>query len=95
MHNDEIEIQIKIAELQTDIEIYLAISIGLLAAVIAVAAIAFQIYPLMKELDLGIVIPFILLVILEFVMTYYTQKSVDRMIAKRNELKRLREKYAW
>ena len=95
LHREETEIQIKLTELQVDIEIYLAITIGLLAGIIAVAAIAFQVYPLLKTNDLGIIAAYPALVILEFVFLYYSLKSVNKLQRKRKELKKLREKYLW
>lgn len=95
LHREETEIQIKLAELQVDIEIYLAITIGLLAATIAIVAIAFQIYPLLKENDLGIITAYPTLVILGFVLLYYSYKSIDKLKDKRKELSKLRQEYLW
>jgi hypothetical protein len=44
LHSEETEIQILLADLQTDVQIYLAMSIGFLAGLVAIVAIAVQIY---------------------------------------------------
>ena len=89
MHSEEIEVQTKIAELQADIQIYLAISIGFFATAVAVLAIFFQVF---MSKDVVWVSGLIVAESILAVGSMWTFRKVD---AVRKELGKLREKYTW
>ena len=89
MHSEEIEVQIKIAELRADIQIALAISIGFFAAVVAVVAMLFQVIA-SEDVILAVV-----LTVLEVFLAVGCYKAVNKLKVERKELGKLREKYEW
>jgi membrane protein implicated in regulation of membrane protease activity len=96
LYSEETEIQIRLAELQANIQVYLAIAVGFFAAVFGLAAILYQVllaYTASNELYL--LVSIVAILILEFFCAYYTNLFVKKMTKSRNEIEKLKAKYVW
>jgi hypothetical protein len=96
LHSEEAEIQILLADLQTDVQIYLAMSIGFLAGLVAIAAIAVQIYLAHFTINYSFLfILFVFTIISEYSCFYGCYHFAKKAKVARDEIKKLRAKYVW
>lgn len=96
LHREDRELQIRLAELQADIQIYLTLSFGLLAMLIAVMVGLQQIYfilPSERVLSKNFISFFIPLI--GFVCFFAVIFLIKKMFDTREQMKKLRKKYAW
>jgi len=93
---DETGIQIRIAEIQADIQISITLSAGFVATAIAALAIIVGFYPTLRiQNDLLNILVAFLTVVLELICLYYGNESIKRTKSARNELRKLKETYVW
>lgn len=95
-YRQDTEIQIRIAELQTDVQTYLTIGFGLFAGGLTIIAVFLQIiFSLPSEQIIQRISLSILGVIGEFFTSYFTIFFARKAYAARVELRRLRERYTF
>ena len=94
LHNENLDLQIKLAELQTDVQIYLTVSIGLVASLVALMISFQQLYIRATE-------PITQLVFLSgmlasaFLAPFSIGFFINRMYDKREEIEELKKLYVW
>jgi hypothetical protein len=94
LHNENLELQIKITELQTEVQINLSISIGLVALFVALMISFQQLYVNATALftQLGFLSGMLASAFLApFSMGFF----IKRMYDKRDEIKELKKQYVW
>jgi membrane protein implicated in regulation of membrane protease activity len=96
MHNQDRELQIRLAELQADIQINLTICFGFFAGFIGIAVAVMQIiYSLSSEqIALKIMLAIFTVVAIIFCW-YYTYFFAKRVETARDKLKDLQKQYVW
>ncbi|MGC8912251.1 MAG: hypothetical protein ACP5K8_09275 [Nitrososphaeria archaeon] len=99
MNNQDRELQIKLAKLQANIQIYISCAFGFLAGFLSVVIIGVQIYfslPIeahsVFEVNLFFLIAFISCIIL---CVYFSGYYIVKAIRARDEIEELKKEYCW
>lgn len=96
LHNEDRELQIKLAELQADIQIYIticfALFVGLIALMLAFEEIYFTLPPEHGSIK---TIFSILIAVAGVFCSSYTIFFIDKAITAKKQMGKLREQYLW
>jgi hypothetical protein len=94
MDREDGELQIKLAQLQTDVQIYLTISVSILAVCFAFI-ISFQQLSL-QATEAWQKYVYLFGMVANAVIAYYvTRMYIGKMIDKRGDMEKLRKEYVW
>ena len=93
-HNEDRELDIKIAELQADIQIYLTITFGLFGVFAAAAFCFLQIMWTVEPVEIRIILG-VLAVIASFLSAYSAYYFARRVKSTRDKIRDLRMQYVW
>jgi undecaprenyl pyrophosphate phosphatase UppP len=95
-YREDIEVQIRIAELQADIQTYLTIGFGFFAVGITIIVGLIQvIFSVPSEQTFEKLLLSLLCIVGELVTARYTMIFAEKADAARKELKKLRKRYTW
>ena len=98
MHNQDRELQIRLAKLQANVQIYIAIAFGFVALFMSIYAVLVQIFfslPIEARFSsVGWLISGLMLMIMGafgFSVVYFLRKA----LGSRDELEKLKKEYCW
>lgn len=94
LHNEDLDLQIKLAELQTEVQINLGISIGLVALFIALMISFQQLY--VNATVLITQLSFLSgMLASAFLAPFSIGFFINKMYDKRDEIEKLKKQYVW
>jgi len=95
-HGEDLELQIKLAQLQADVQIYLTMCFGFIAVLVAfIIGFMQTFYILPSDQDFVKNELFALILVLNTIMILLTYYYIKKAKAARAEMKKLEERYAW
>jgi hypothetical protein len=94
LHNEDLDLQIKLAKLQTEVQIYLSFSIGLVASFVALMISFQQLYIKATEPITQMVFLFGMLAS-AFLAPFSIGFFINKMYDKREEIEKLKKQYVW